>query len=101
MSDVPTTRKVLPGTRVIALQNMDKDCAWIFGEGVYLGELQPDLNWVPAGWTNPCIQLDNGLHVWGFECWWGEVENMKARIGERHLVEVALLEPVNPKKETS
>lgn len=40
--------------------------------------------------TNPCIQLDDGRIVWGFQCWWGNEERVKEEIGGRRLVIVDL-----------
>lgn len=90
--------KVKPGEKVIAIEKMDEDTAWIYGEGEYLGNLQPDVPWFPTGLTNPCIQLTDGNYVWGFECWWGEAERVRERIGDRNLIEVAVTESIPPKR---
>jgi len=43
------------------------------GFGHYVGYREPSPDEIP-GWTNPCIHLDNGDEVWGFETWWGDAE---------------------------
>lgn len=77
-------------TKVFAIQSIEKGHAVIFGEGVLLGDLAPETyyilgkpstqqeikervesrggTYVPL--TNPCIRLDSGELVWGFECYW-------------------------------
>lgn len=30
---------------------------------------------------NPCIYLDSGDVVWGFQCWWGPVERFERKFG--------------------
>lgn len=89
---------VAPGTKVIAIEKMDATTAWIYGEGEFLGNLEPDVPWFPQGLKNPCIQLADGKYVWGFECWWGEADKVRQRIGERDLIEVPVLESISPKR---
>jgi hypothetical protein len=37
---------------------------------------------------NPCIELDNGGTVWGFQCWWGAEDQFDRWAGGRQIVEV-------------
>lgn len=37
---------------------------------------------------NPHITLDSGKEVWGFECWWGPEERVRAALGDRKVIEV-------------
>lgn len=50
----------------------------VFGGGVYIGPQRPpcgpfglSLDDLGEDYVNPCIELDNGKRVFGFECWWG------------------------------
>ena len=88
-------------TRVLALRNMDAEKAYSFGEGVYLGDLKPDTDSLPEDFKNPCIQLDDGTYVWGFQCWWGPVDRIKAQIGDRPIEKVDLLDVYPPKEKVS
>lgn len=71
------------GTRVGAISSADSDQVNLLGYGVYQGELVS-----PEGFPNPCILLDSGVTVWGYQCWWGSEEKVKASIGNRKVVEV-------------
>lgn len=53
-------------TRVTALRNTKDDVAYVFGDGVYVGdEPCPLMDGIP----DPKIELDNGGVVWGMQCW--------------------------------
>ena len=76
------------GARVGALSHGEEDRLYLFGYGVYLGELYPPLG-TPGlfgtdaselGVRNPCIKLDNGKIVWGCQCWWGPEEAIKKKV---------------------
>lgn len=71
------------GTRVGAISSADSDQVNLLGYGVYQGDLVS-----PLGFPNPCILLDNGATVWGYQCWWGSEEEVKASIGHRKVVKV-------------
>lgn len=76
------------GDRVGAIQSADETTVQFFGYGVYDGRIDnPDL-----GFPNPRITLDNGTQVWGYECWWGPEDHIRAKIGSREIVIV----PVAP-----
>lgn len=84
-----------PGDRVGAILSADKTGVVQFlGYGTYLGDRPCPVG--PFGmsidemkaaarehgveyrpFTNPCIKLDNGRHVWGMQCWWGPESKVK------------------------
>ena len=41
---------------------------------------------------NPCIYLDSGDVVWGFQCWWGPLEQAKQRFARSEQVLVPVPE---------
>ena len=73
------------GDRVIAILSVKAGVVHVMGEGKYLGNLVPGPDvrggefFHGLGVTNPAIKLDNGETVWGFECWWGGVNDMKEK----------------------
>ena len=86
-----------PGTRVLAIQQRDESTVYVYGEGTYLGNRHPDVSWLPDDFVNPCIQLDDGHYVWGFECWWGELDRFKEQNGDREVVKVDVIDEIFPK----
>ena len=42
---------------------------------------------------NPCIHLDSGDVVWGFQCWWGPTEGFDRRFPESHFERVTVPVP--------
>ena len=76
------------GDRVGAILGADGQVVEFLGYGVYQGDLE-----APGGpfgmsqeefeketgtrYKNPCIKLDNGDTVWGYQCWWGAEEKIK------------------------
>lgn len=72
---------VMKGDKVIAILDTNDDTKTVrcFGEGVYEGDVPvPDSMGIP-GIKNPRIDLGQGKCVWGYECWWGASERMRAR----------------------
>lgn len=67
------------GAKVIALLKTDgaAKTVYSFGEGVYDGDQV--VNEQLPGIKNPKITLADGKHVWGYECWWGESDRVRAR----------------------
>jgi hypothetical protein len=67
------------GERVLAVRDGDNENLYVYGEGIYVGDLQPPKGTptplgevddsFPPNWTNPCIRLDSGHIVWGCQCW--------------------------------
>lgn len=69
--------------RVIAVQSLEDGVLKTYGEGEITFGLVPDVEpFKEFGMTNPCIKLDTGKHVWGFECWWGEVVTFRAKYAD-------------------
>lgn len=80
-------------TRVLAIESFKSGVMRSYGEGIYLGNLFPDYEpFKSVRVKNPCIKLDSGKHIWGFECWWGSVdkvrEKYKDKIKEEIIVDV-------------
>lgn len=90
------------GSRVGAFESMTENEVRLFGYGVYDGDFEPPagprnpytqndmdaLRELGAPFTTPRITLDSGAVVWGLECWWGPEEQVRAKIGNRAVVEV-------------
>lgn len=76
------------GARVIAISHIEKGKVFSFGEGVYEGDEVPEgdnlVGFLPMlrdeGVTNPVILLDTGKRVYGCECWWGSMEEVKEKL---------------------
>lgn len=86
--------------RVIAIESLKDGICRSYGEGEYIGDKEPNGGWMKGtGIKNPCIKLDSGQYVWGYQCWWGEIkefnERYKNSIKETVIVEVP--ENVEPK----
>jgi hypothetical protein len=74
-----------PGTRVAVIS---PDAKTFLGYGTYLGCVKPSpddpkiaaiaeaagFNALPEYQPLPCIRLDTGAEMWGFEIWWGSCE---------------------------
>jgi hypothetical protein len=78
-----------PGDRIGAYMSRDTTTVNFLGFGVYEGdEIPPEDAGGFAklvreiGMTNPKLKLDNGVVVWGCECWWGPEEKVKADMEE-------------------
>lgn len=64
--------------RVIAIESISKGVCRSFGEGEYIGDREPSEGEM-KGIKNPCIKLDNGRYVWGYQCWWGEIKKFEEK----------------------
>lgn len=73
------------GERVGAIRNADDKNVYMFGWGTYEGDKVPPTG-SPIQYPNPCIKLDSGKQVYGFECWWGPEEKIAKMIGGRQVV---------------
>ena len=83
------------GTRVIAAEKALVTTVKVFGEGKYIGDQVPDVpGFREMGLTCPYIKLDDGTTIWGFQCWWGEVDQAKAEWEKRGL-EIVKVENTN------
>lgn len=98
------------GMRVGAVRDATEATVNLYGYGVYDGQFHPPASmfgpwdkiraeWIEGGLTpekadetiasilNPRITLDDGRGVvWGYQCWWGDEEAVKASIGGRTVV---------------
>jgi hypothetical protein len=76
-------------TRVGAIQSADKDSVHFFGWGNYVGDEVPCRGFLQeAQIPNPCIVLDSGKKVYGFECWWGDAAKVEKMIDGRTIIDV-------------
>lgn len=103
-----TRSKPQPGDRVLALRSADcvTRIAYVYGEGVFVGYKRPPEGTVhpwgtidsetPADYTNPCIELDGGGMVWGFQCWWGAPEAVRSQLDGYTFEQVNVAELENP-----
>lgn len=101
------------GQRWGALLGADKDVVRVLGYGVYLGDMPCPVG--PFGMSlaeyhdeqrkagvpvtpflNPCIRLDNGRHVWGFQCWHGSEEKIKAKVAQYPTIQTVEIEDLKP-----
>ncbi len=74
-------------TRIIAIRHMKDGVAFVYGEGVYLGDKVPDTApFNNRGLHNPCMRLDSGELIWGFQCWWGPLDSFKTQIEEGNII---------------
>lgn len=59
----------------------------LLGYGTYDGDMVPDVQpFKSMQIANPKITLDDGRVVWGFQCWWGPEERIKAMEATRTVV---------------
>lgn len=84
--------------RVTAIQSLKKGVLYSYGEGEYIGDLVPDTEpFASAGIPNPCVKLDTGKYIWGFECWWMDItkfnKNYAPAVKETIMVESDNIQP--------
>ncbi len=81
--------------RVRAIKSLKNGVCYDFGEGELIENSVPDISpFNRVNITNPCIKLDTGKYVWGFECWWGEAEKFNQTYADK-IKEVIMVEPKN------
>lgn len=70
------------GTRVLAILETTETTVRYFGEGTYAGRFPapPEARGINYGQENARIDLDDGGQVWGCECWWGPVAELRNRL---------------------
>lgn len=85
------------GDKVYAIQSKDGNVVKSFGEGTYMGRLIPKDGAIfeEMEMSNPCIKLDSGKYVWGFECWWGEKDETLEKLDEEDDLVYETVEPNN------
>ena len=79
--------------RVFAIQNIENGVCNSYGNGELIRGKIPNIEpFKSANLTNPCIKLESGKFVWGFECWWGKIEDKESNIKD---CEIVIVEPEN------
>ncbi len=63
--------------RVIAIESLKDGKLRSYGEGDMEHRVPDQWPWNENSIKNPCIKLDSGQYVWGFQCWWFPVEQFK------------------------
>lgn len=83
--------------RVTTIESIKDGVCRSYGEGEYIGNKEPNGGLLKdTGIKNPCIKLDNGKYVWGYQCWWGEAAIFNEKFqGEIIIVDVD--ENIEPK----
>lgn len=71
--------------KVFAVRNATDKLVYIYGVGTYLGDMDS-----PKGIPNPCIKLDDGKTIWGYQCWWGPMSRYEEFIQGRKVLTVPL-----------
>lgn len=66
------------GTRVMAVLSVKNGIVDLLGEGEYMGDDTEEAKKF-VGFPNPTIKLDSGVVVFGCECWWGPVNDLKEK----------------------
>ena len=66
--------------RVIAIESMTDGVMRLYGEGELIKDKVPNVSpFNENNIRNPCILLDSGKYVWGFQCWWGDVTKVREK----------------------
>jgi len=79
--------------RVTAIQSFKNGVIKTYGDGELLGDKVPNAEpFRSAELPNPCIKMDSGKYVWGFQCWWGPVYKVKEKHAP-HTRETIIVEP--------
>lgn len=75
------------GTRIGAILSSSEKKLKILGYGVFEGEEIPPADSKGMGKLlheqqipNPKMRLDNGIIIWGFQCWWGTEVQIKEQV---------------------
>jgi hypothetical protein len=87
--------------RVTAIESIKDGVCRSYGEGEYIGHKAPSKGLLSEieGVNNPCIKLDSGKYIWGYQCWWGETEmfNQKYKDSIKETIIVDVPENIEPK----
>lgn len=78
------------GDRVGAMLSANDKQVHLIGFGTYQGDHVPpdDIGGFNIGLPNPKLVMDDGTVVYGCECWWGSEAAVRAKIGDREIVQV-------------
>jgi hypothetical protein len=80
--------------RVTAIESIKDGVMRLFGEGELIKGQVPNIEpFNTHGIENPCIKLDSGQYVWGFQCWWGETEKVNQKYEGRYTEKVVVSIP--------
>lgn len=94
--------KIELNIRAVAIRNVSDGVAYIYGEGEIIpGQVPDTFPFNEQNFKNPCIKLDSGKYVWGFQCWWmplSKWEGQKKVWGVTKEEIIDLEEEVLPKK---
>ena len=81
--------------RVTAIRSLKGGILETYGSGILMERQVPDISpFKEVGLKNPCIKLDTGKYVWGYECWWGEEEKFDNKYKDV-VTETIIVEPPN------
>lgn len=73
------------GGKVIAIRDITDGKISSYGEGVLVTRQVPDAPmFAEHKIKNPCILLDTGKYIWGFQCYWSEAEKIEAMIAREY-----------------
>lgn len=80
-------------SKVIAIESFKDGLLREYGEGILVEDQIPDEPFFRQNEiVNPCIKLDTGKYIWGFQCWWAKTEVFNEKYGkyikERQTVDV-------------
>ena len=88
------------GLIVTAIESFKYGVLRTYGDGILYTKRVPDCEpFAAKDIPNPCIELYQGGFVWGHECWWGEVEMVKERLGD-NVGKIIIVKPKNIKPKT-
>jgi hypothetical protein len=83
--------------KVIAIKSMKNGILKIYGEGLYIGDKVPDVYpFNEFKIKNPCIKLESGKYVWGFECWWGDKQKLREKYNIKEEIIIDKEENIQP-----
>lgn len=72
--------------QAFAVRNADDTTVYAYGTGTLTEEV-PERGFLKdLEITNPTITLPSGDKVYGFECWWMDIEKKDAFVGEREVI---------------
>ena len=90
--------------KVLAFQLLSLNVIKLYGEGIYIGDKIPNttpFNRLKS--TEPCILLDNGKYIWGYQCYWEDFDTFQKKKERKYrntkIETVTILNEVKPMKE--
>ena len=95
MRCMPADKDAVPMKRVTAIQSFKNGVMKTYGDGYLINHKVPDIEpYKMLMLENPCIKLDSGRYVWGFECWWGSKDHVDSKY-KAITKEIIMVEPEN------